>query len=343
MKNSDVTCPTLLPCELCHHDQFAQVASRDRSGAPLPTVICLHCGLVFTNPRPTDESLDQFYRQDYRREYKQAVQPKLKHVYRAGMVAAERLAYLLPLLKRGDRVLDLGAGGGELLYLLRGLGYQVEGIEPNVGYGTAAREVLGLSVQVANYREAEIEPGSKDVVTAFHVVEHLPHPVEALQTLAGWMRDDGLMLIEVPNVLSRCQWPHSRYHKGHLHHFSSSTLALAGGLAGLVLADSFTSSDGGNVMVVFRKQREGARVVKGGTAIPGHAQRVLRHLSTHTRLAHALSVAPYARPLKKVLDRCQERLALLRAGSVHGVLDDLVQRSKARVPNLCDEPSASNA
>lgn len=326
MSDAPTKSPELAPCELCQSQTFTTIARQDRDGKPLQTVLCHDCGLVFTNPRPTDRELQDFYRESYRQEYKQAVKPKLKHVYRAGLVALSRLDYLLPLLKPGHRVLDLGSGGGEMLFILRGLGYHVEGIEPNVGYGTAARDLLGLPVQVSDYKGAQIEPGSQDVVTSFHVVEHLPHPIEALATMASWLREDGLMLIEVPHVLSRCQWPQSRYHIGHLHHFSSSTLTLAGQQAGLEVVDSFTSTDGGNLMVIFRKKQHSPAA--NPARIPGHSQRVLRHFRGHTRLRHALSTHPYSRPFEKAARNLLEKITLLKFSDAHDILDHLVKKAK---------------
>ncbi len=304
------------------------VADRDRLGNPLQTVVCHACGLVSVNPRPSDEDIDQFYRDEYRKSYKQTLQPKLKHVYRAGRVALDRLTYLIPLLHQGGAVMDLGAGGGELLFMLRGLGFEVQGIEPNIGYGEVARDVLGLPVQVTTYQEAQVELESCDMVTCFHVLEHLPHPVDALTAMARWMKPDGLLLIEVPHVMSRCQWPHSRHHIGHLHHFSSSTLALAGQKAGLRAVDVFTSGDGGNLMVVFRKNQGGHGNAIQST-IPGHAQRVIGHLRTHTALMHLLSPPPYLRPLERIYGHVRERLALMRCQDVQLLLTQLLEEAQA--------------
>lgn len=314
------------PCDLCGHSLFLIVADKDRLGYPLQTVVCHACGLVSTNPRPSDEDLDRFYREEYRKAYKQAFQPKLKHVHRAGRVALERLEYLLPLLKSGCSLLDLGAGGGELLFMLRGLGFKVQGIEPNIGYGGVARDLLELPVQVTSYQQAAVEQESLDVVTCFHVLEHLAHPVEALAAMARWLKVEGLLLIEVPHVMSRCQWPHSRYHIGHLHHFSSSTLALAGQKAGLRPVDAFTSADGGNLMVVFRKG--GEPPISGAGTIPGHSQRVIQHLRSHTALTHLLSPHPYLRPFEKLASRVQERLTLMRHRDVKSVLEHLLDEAR---------------
>lgn len=325
----------LAACDLCGHSHFAVIANQDRHGQPLQTVVCKSCGLVSTNPRPTDEELENFYRDEYRKSYKQVVKPKPKHVYRAGLVALQRLHYLLPILRSGQSVLDFGAGGGELLFMLRGLGYHVQGIEPNLGYGGAARDHLGLPVQVTHYQHAQVTPESLDVVTCFHVVEHLAHPIEALSVMAGWTKPNGLVLIEVPNVMSRCQWPHSRYHLGHLHHYSSSTLSLAGQKAGLMAVDSFTSADGGNLMVVFQKTNP--PLMSDTSALPGHATRVLKHLRSHTALAHLKTAHPYLRPFEKMASRVSEQIALSGRRDAHAILDHLLARAKVIAESFKEE------
>ncbi len=323
----------LSPCDLCHNSLHILVSRRDRSNLPLQTVICQSCGLVSTNPRPTDQEIDHFYREEYRTSYKKTSKPKLKHVYRSALVALERLSYLLPMLQKGVSILDMGAGGGEMLYMLRGLGFQVHGIEPNIGYGTAALKMLELPVQLTTCQEACVEPGSQDVVTCFHVLEHMAHPVEALSVMSKWLKPEGLLMVEVPNVMSECQWPQSRYHIGHLHHFSTSTLALVGQKSGLQPVDAFTSSDGGNLMVLFRRSEyRGTNATS--TAIPGHAQRVLLHLRNHTNLDHMMSHHPYIRPLTKVANRCLEQGIILRFRDPRAILDHMLKRAQQLAINL---------
>ncbi len=325
-------------CILCKTpDHLVPVAHKDRHGKPLTTVLCRHCGFVFTQPRPSPAELDHFYRADYRREYKQTYSPKPRHVFRAGKVALERLTYLLPILNGKHRVLDAGCGGGEMLFMLRQLGFDADGLEPNEGYGSAARDFLNLPVQLTSYQNASIEPGSRDVIISFHVLEHLLDPVHALQTFHEWLKEDGLMLIEVPNVFSRCQWPASRYHRGHLQHFSASTLSHAGRLAGLEAIDSFTSADGGNLMVVFTKQRTARR--DAPCALSGHAGRAEQHLRSHTSLSHALSAEPWKRPLIKLASALRERLFLMQHKDPREILQLLASQARSLVTPRNGPPS----
>lgn len=314
-------------CFLCDSAGTLQtLATRDRHGRPLTTALCTHCGIVTTDPRPTPAEVDHFYRADYRREYKQSYTPKPRHVLRSGRVALERLHYLLPLLSSGDKVLDAGCGGGELLFLLRELGFDADGLEPNLGYGSTARDYLDLPVQVTGYQGAEVQPESRDAIVSFHVLEHLLNPVDALRTFANWLKPDGVILIEVPNVFSRCQWPASRYHRGHLQHFSASTLALTARKAGLTTLDSFTSPDGGNLMLVLAKSSQTTAEVPSPTG--AHAARVKAHLLGHTTLVHAMSAAPYLRPLKRLASNLAERAVLSRHRQPRDILLHLAQQAR---------------
>lgn len=297
-------------CELCHSKNFTQVASKDRDGQPLRTVICNDCGLVFSDPRPSTEQLDDFYRESYRVAYKQAWQPRLKHTYRAGKVAQDRLRHLIPLLTPGSNMLDFGSGGGELVFILRELGHDARGIEPNRGYAEYSRDVLGIPVQIGGFAEAQVEPCSLDLVTLFHVAEHLEHPVEAFKQAAQWLRVGGQLYIEVPNVESRCIWPSSRFHQAHLYNFNAATLAQAGRRAGLRVVKTFTSEDGGNVTAIFEKPALPDDAAPA--ALPGNAEQISRILNGHTALVHTFTAHPYLRPLRKLRRQREERQAVAR-------------------------------
>ena len=108
----------LIACPLCNSTDQKTVSKQGRDG-PLTTVICNDCGLVFSNPMPTQTELDTFYRSRYRAEYKGTIRPKLKHAYRNGLRAISRFERITALgYQPGRRLLDIGAGSGEFLYLL---------------------------------------------------------------------------------------------------------------------------------------------------------------------------------------------------------------------------------
>ncbi len=207
------------------------VSTSDRHGRPLRTVACAVCGLFRTDPLPSDDDLRQFHQQDYREAYKGSRAPKRKNTLRSGRLALERLRTLAPLAPAA-RILDAGSGSGEWLFLLQSLGHSVTGIEADTAYGEYARVTYGVPVLSTGLFEADLPPSSFDLITAFHVLEHLPNPAGALRRLLGWLVPGGRLLVEVPNINSPHQNPAGRFHYAHVLGFTPESLAYAATLAG---------------------------------------------------------------------------------------------------------------
>jgi len=251
-------------------------------------VICRHCGLVWTDPRPTPEQVVEFYAHEYRRDYKGTYQPKPKHIYRAGKVAVDRFQRLQPFLKPGARVLDVGAGSGEVVYVLRAMGYEASGFEPNEGYARFAAGTLGVPVRQGFWQDVAIPPESQDIVTMFHVVEQ----------------------------------PHTQFHRGHLYHFNLATLEMMARRAGFAITHGSASADGGNLTVISQKTHSTATV--GAGEIPGNYERVRSILRRHTTFRHLFSRHPYIRPFRKLAARMEEKRSVKSHRPAREMLDALI-------------------
>lgn len=219
-------CP--IPCNLCDCAEFDELGDRDRDGRSLRTTICRRCGLVWSNPRPSEEEVRRYYSREYRLDYKRQATPSLRHIARSGRGALNRCRGLSPFLKPGDRVLDAGAGGGEVVYVLRTLGFDAEGLEPDEQYARHARETLGVPVGTGFVQDVSFPAGSFDAITMYHALEHVEDPVGILATLRRWIAVDGLLLVEVPNVEARCMAPAHRFHFAHFYNFNRVTLEATG-------------------------------------------------------------------------------------------------------------------
>lgn len=314
-----------IACNLCGSVDAEPIRHHDRHGAPLRSVICRKCGLVWTDPRPTPEKVREFYEHDYRVEYKRIWQPRPKHTYRAGKAALERFARLAPILRPGVRLFDVGAGGGETVYVGRALGYQASGAEPNEGYAAYASKELLVPVTKGTYQDAVVAAESQDVVTMFHTVEHLEDPLGAMRAARRWLVPGGVLVVEIPSVEAVCQQPHQQFHRGHFYHFNLAALTQMGRRAGYEVSSSGASADGGNIWATFIKS-DVTPAVSG--EIPGNYDRVSRILRSHTALRHALSRFPYQRPLAKLAARLAEARDLRQQTSARDILDTLVAASR---------------
>ncbi len=108
----------------------------------------------------------------------------------------QRLAMLRPLAAPGGRLLDVGAGRGRFVFSALEAGYDARGIEPSPRGGDEVR------LERAGIEQADVEEGSLDAVTMWHVLEHLDGPGGALLRIRDWVRPGGALLVGVPNLAS---------------------------------------------------------------------------------------------------------------------------------------------
>jgi SAM-dependent methyltransferase len=117
-----------------------------------------------------------------------------------GLFDAQRLALVRSLVPSPARLLDAGAGRGRFVAAARAAGYDAFGVEPSGAGGgepASAPPILRTTIE-----EAQIEAGSVDVVTLWHVLEHLDRPGRALERVASWLAPGGGLVIGVPNLAS---------------------------------------------------------------------------------------------------------------------------------------------
>lgn len=225
-------CGELVDCRLCGGQEHSIISHRDRYFHPLRTVCCSNCGLVFTNPMPTEDEVTAYYKQDYRRHYSGTEKPDSRYIQRAREGCSKRFEQLKSSFPERGLIVDVGAAGGEFLNCARQDGYQTFGIEPSEDYADHARASYGLRIHTGGWEDAPIEPGTVDVVTIHHVLEHLREPLEAVRRFHQWLKPDGILYISVPNVHRPDRTPMSRFHFAHIHNFTPKTLIMLGLRAG---------------------------------------------------------------------------------------------------------------
>lgn len=260
------------PCPITGCEKAIVVARRAREGHKLRNVMCKESGLIYVDPLPV-EDLAQFYRDEYRVSYKNTITPKPKHVVRAGDVSLMRLGHSEDRIRPGMKTLDVGAGGGEWVYLMQQLGCDSVGVEPNDGYGNFAKKEYGVDVSLGMHQDAVFERGSFDLVTLFQVLEHLAEPVEDLRSISTFLKPGGLFMIEVPDILFPGMRFDHKWHDGHLYGFDILTLEAAANRAGLETIS--VKKVPGNIFGIFAKT-DRRRV--DGPSLDGHFEEAKKEL-----------------------------------------------------------------
>jgi SAM-dependent methyltransferase len=231
------------PCALCGSRERAAIgAFQDRlavDAAPFDLVRCSPCGHVYVDPRPAD--MGPFYPSGY---WSAPGKPRgiavLEQAYREGLIRRE-LRRVQRLARAGSKLLDVGCGTGDFLDIARRAGFQVTGVEFAGPAAEYARDQRGLEVRLGTLGEADLPSGSFDVVTLWHVLEHVPDPVTTLREAHRLLTPGGLLVVQVPNFGSlQAQTFKNRWYgldvPRHLHHFTPGSLGEALRRGGFALA-----------------------------------------------------------------------------------------------------------
>ncbi|MGA9347279.1 MAG: methyltransferase domain-containing protein [Anaerolineae bacterium] len=123
------------------------------------------------------------------------------------------------------KLLEIGCGIGSFLYLMRGAGWKVQGIEPDANYAYAGQNEYDIPIAAHLFENTDFEPGSFDLVAMFHVIEHLSSPRETLARIRHILKPGGILFLESPCI----EHPYSGnleyfFWSAHLFSFSRSTL-----------------------------------------------------------------------------------------------------------------------
>ena len=102
--------------------------------------------------------------------------------------------------KPRGRLLDYGAGAGGFARFMAGRGFEAVGLEP-YSLGTTLEEP-NLRLVRAPLATAKASLGQFDVITMWHVLEHVMNPVEVLAELRSLLKPDGVLVVSVPNFSS---------------------------------------------------------------------------------------------------------------------------------------------
>jgi len=178
------------------------IRPRGKHGVATTVVRCCGCGLVYSDPRPVPETLEQHYDlppEEYWHAAARAgyFEPGPDHF-------SEQIAAFRRLWTGSGtpRALDVGAGIGKTMMALERSGFETSGIEPSPAFFQRAitRGIDRDRLRPAAIETAQFEPNSFDFVSFGAVLEHLHDPAGALEKTIGWTARGGLIYVEVPSA-----------------------------------------------------------------------------------------------------------------------------------------------
>jgi 2-polyprenyl-3-methyl-5-hydroxy-6-metoxy-1,4-benzoquinol methylase len=317
---------TKRPCPLSGSQQATVVADLDRHGEALRNVCWTESGFIGVDPIPIAD-VSEFYKKEYRQQYKGSFTPQNRHVLRAARCAKDRHARIqkhLPSEPKRLATLDAGASSGEFVYLMKTLGYEAEGIEPHIGYAQHAKANLGLNITNCTFSEFPEKTGAFQLITLFHVLEHLEFPVADLRRLRDLLDEKGVFVIEVPNILYRDMKFSHKWHKGHLNGFTAESLKLTAAAAGLEAIECSEIGDGGNLFGIFRRALP-LTLDQIKKELAGSAERALAKISENTNTDYFLRWHTWAKIPKKLFTQIEERITAPKGLAATAILKAVYQ------------------
>ena len=197
-------------CPICgsnEYDGWLKVPDRYnlKSGNKYQIVTCRSCKFVYLNPAPKVEFISEIYPNG-------AYQPFLStqetlswwdKIYR--WVRAYSLHWKRGKIEKlisSGKLLDVGCGTGEFLHQMKKHGWEVEGIEIDTKASEFANKEYGVKVLSTNLNDLKLLENSFEIITMWHVLEHLYKPLDNLIYIKNKLNEDGILVVAVPNISS---------------------------------------------------------------------------------------------------------------------------------------------
>ncbi len=201
------------------------------SGEWFGLLACPACGLRKTAPQPAPEVIGKYYASsDYvsHSDTRTGAVNRLYHLARQFMLGRKAAWVTRAAGRTSGRLLDVGAGTGYFAAYMRDRGWTVTALEPDEGARKLAMARAKLAIRPSDDLFA-LAPGTFDVITLWHVLEHVHDPADYLRQFRRLLAPGGILVIAVPNPESRdarqygpdwAAWDVPR----HLWHFSPEAM-----------------------------------------------------------------------------------------------------------------------
>lgn len=234
-------------CPLCggkHLEHAITCTDHYASGEQFSVVRCDACGFMFTQGAPVEAEIGRYYETpDYisHTDTRKGLMNRVYHQVRKYMLG--RKCALVRRVSGMDEgtLLDIGTGTGYFSHAMKACGWQVSAVEKSAQARAFAKEHFGLEVDAEDALSGYVA-GSFDVITLWHVMEHLEHLNETWDRLSVLLKAEGVLVVAVPNVSSYDaekykEWWAAYDVPRHLWHFTPSTMQQFGAKHGFKLVE----------------------------------------------------------------------------------------------------------
>jgi 2-polyprenyl-3-methyl-5-hydroxy-6-metoxy-1,4-benzoquinol methylase len=234
------SCPI---CESSRLENFLNVKDNFLSKENFSISSCLNCGLKFTNPRPKDDNLSEYYQSEKYYSHskkKNGFIPWLYQIIKRKNIST-KYQQIVPKGQTG-RILDIGCGTGDFLLYCKEKSWIISGVEPDKGARKIAETLLEQEIYSANETDQWAD-STFDIITMWHVLEHVSDLNQQFIELQRLIKEDGKLILALPNFKSYdalyykenwAAWDVPR----HLYHFNKQVISQIASNYGFKLLES---------------------------------------------------------------------------------------------------------
>lgn len=223
-------------CPICGDTQLKPAMTctdHFATGETFVTVQCQNCTFVFTQDFPSENNIGAYYNVPSYISHSDTHKGLINTLYhwarKSALKSKSKIVIREASVKKGT-LLDIGCGTGYFLDKMKKLKWVVTGIEKSDETRRYAKERFGLDCQNSEYL-FDIKPQTKDVITMWHVLEHIESLDEVMVQLHSILKDSGVAIIALPNKDSYDAKSYKEHWAAydvprHLWHFSPNTFSL---------------------------------------------------------------------------------------------------------------------
>lgn len=223
-------------CPLCKKETNKVLTKKLRKGEERLVYHCQSCDLGILDEQKSAVELKEYYKKTYRREYK----PDLSQRTDAQALfesyvdfQQDRLRLVAPYLGKEKRLLEIGCSVGMFLYHVKDKVKEAVGMDFDQRSAEFAAKKCNCQVYTKPILETPLKEESFDVICVFQVLEHVKDPLEFLLQIKKYLKNDGVLHLEVPNLkdilVSTYNLPYHQqfyFHAAHLYYFTTKSLLV---------------------------------------------------------------------------------------------------------------------
>ena len=302
-------------CDFCGQSALAEIYQPEGTTRGLKVHLCRHCGLVQSLPRIART----------KKRHKAAISGAADWGnvrYGKGFRTAAAIEALMPHLDWNAplRLLDVGSNRGRFAKSFVELASQahVTAVEPDERFAELAGALPRTELIETRIEDLALADGSFDIVHSCHTIEHLAHPFATLIDHARVLKDNGLLVVDAPNLklLGSDDILEEWFIDKHLYHFSETTLTNMIEAAGFQIIRRPDPADAINLLFLARKTGAPKKTIAADPDEVAHSEALIaRYQAIRTANKSALAAAA-----KEIENLSPLRVAIWGAGRLFDAL-----------------------